>query len=65
MLKPFATKLPEETLNRLDELSRKTRVPKSRLLEQALGLLAAHYRQLDQDQLVGKKVREAERLQPA
>ena len=64
MLKPFATKLPEATLSTLDELSHKTRIPKSRLLEQALGLLMAHYRQLDQDQLVGKKIREADRLQP-
>ena len=65
MLKPFATKLREETLVRLDELAQKTRIPKSRLCEQAIELLVKHYRQLDQDLITGKKVREAERLQPA
>lgn len=64
MLKPFATKLPEETLVKLDELSRKSRIPKSRLLEQAIELLVEHYRQMNQDQLMGRKMRETERLQP-
>ena len=64
MLKPFATKLQLETLVKLDELSRKTRIPKSRLCEQAIELLMEHYQQLDQDLSTGKKVREAERLEP-
>ena len=64
MLKPFATKLTEETLVKLDELSRKSRIPKSRLLEQAIELLMEHYRQMNQDQLMGQKIRETERLQP-
>ena len=65
MLKPFATKLSLETLEKLDELSRKSRIPKSRLCEQAIELLMEHYRQRDSDLVLGKKVREAERLQPA
>jgi len=64
-LKPFATKLSEETLAKLDLLAQKTRVPKSRLCEQAIGLLVEHYRQIDSDLLLGQKVREGERLQPA
>ena len=64
MLKPFATKLTEETLAKLDELSQKTRIPKSRLCEQAVGLLVEHYRQMNQDRLMGQRIRETERLQP-
>ena len=64
MLKPFATKLTEETLAKLDELAQKTRIPKSRLLEQAIELLVEHYRQMNQDRLTGQKIRETERLQP-
>ena len=64
MLKPFATKLPAETLVKLDELSRKSRIPKSRLCEQAIKLLVEHYRQIDDDLEAGKKIRETERLQP-
>ena len=64
MLKPFATKLTEETLAKLDGLSQKTRIPKSRLCEQAIELLVEHYRQMNQDRLMGQKIRETERLQP-
>jgi predicted transcriptional regulator len=64
VLKPFATKLPAETLVKLDELSRKSRIPKSRLCEQAIELLLEHYRQIDEDLVAGKKMRETERLQP-
>ena len=63
-LKPFATKLTEETLSRLDTLAQKTRIPKSRLLEQAIGLLAEHYRQIDSDLVLAQKIREGDRLQP-
>ena len=63
MLKPFATKLHEETLAKLDELARKSRIPKSRLCEQAIYLLVEHYRQIDQDLVLGKKIRETEHLQ--
>ena len=64
MLKPFATKLTEETLVKLDELAQKTRIPKSRLCEQAIELLLEHYRQIDSDLVLAQKVREAERLAP-
>ena len=63
MLKPFGTKLSEETLRKLDELSHKSRIPKSRLLEQAIELLMEHYRELDHDLVTGRKVRETEKLQ--
>lgn len=65
MLKPFATKLREDTLGKLDELSQKSRIPKSRLLEQAIELLVKHYRQRDRDLVLGQKLRESEKLQPA
>jgi len=64
VLKPFATKLTEETLNKLDELSRKSRIPKSRLCEEAIELLVERYQQKDRDLILGQKIREAERLQP-
>jgi predicted transcriptional regulator len=64
VLKPFATKLHEETLVKLDELAQKTCIPKSRLLEHALELLIEHYKQIDQDLLLGQKMREAKRLEP-
>ena len=63
MLKPFATKLREETLVALHELAGKTRIPKSRLCEQAIELLIEHYRQIDQDLSLAQKVRETG-LQP-
>ena len=64
MLKPFATKLNETTLTTLDRLAQKTRIPKSRLVEQAIELLVEHYRQIDEDLTRAQKIREAERLQP-
>ena len=64
MLKPFATKLNESTLLRLDQLARKTRIPKSRLVEQAIELLVEHYQQIEEDLSRAQKIREAERLQP-
>lgn len=64
MLKPFATKLPEESLTQLDQLARKTRIPKSRLVEQAIELLVEHFRKIDSDLLLAQKIRETERLQP-
>ena len=63
-MKPFATKLQEGTLAQLDQLAHKTRIPKSRLVEQAIELLVEHYRQIDHDLVLAQKVREAERLQP-
>lgn len=65
MLKPFATKLPEATLIKLDQLAQKTRIPKARLCEQAIELLAEHFRQIDQDLILAQKIREGEKLQPA
>ncbi len=64
MLKPFATKLNETTLTKLDQLARKTRIPKSRLVEQAIEFLVEHYRQIDEDLVRAQKIREAESLQP-
>lgn len=64
MPKPFATKLREETLAALHELAQKTRIPKSRLCEQAIELLIEHYRQIDEDLSFAQKVRERGRLQP-
>ena len=64
MLKPFATKLTEETLAKLDELAQKTRIPKSRLLDQAIELLVEHHRQIASDLVLAQKIREAERLAP-
>ena len=64
MLKPFATKLNETTLLKLDQLAQKTRIPKSRLVEQAIELVMEHYRQIDQDLVLAQKVREAERFEP-
>ena len=61
MLKPFATKLPIETLIKLEGLAQKTRVPKSRLCEQAIDLLIEHYRQIDSDLVLAQKIREMER----
>jgi predicted DNA-binding protein len=61
MLKPFATKLPIETLIRLEELAQKTRIPKSRLCEQAIDLLVEHYRQIASDLSLAQKIRETER----
>lgn len=56
MLKPFATKLDEGILKKLDELAQKSRIPKSRLCHQALELLMEHYEQRE------KKLALAERL---
>ncbi len=64
MLKPFATKLHEEVLAKLDELAQKTRIPKSRLCEHAIELLVEHYKQIDHDLLLVQKMREAKQLEP-
>lgn len=64
MLKPFATKLNETTLTKLDQLSHKTRIPKSRLVEQAIELVMEHYHQIDQDLVLAQRIREAEKLEP-
>ncbi|HTL47355.1 MAG TPA: ribbon-helix-helix domain-containing protein [Verrucomicrobiae bacterium] len=56
MLKPFATKLDEAVLKKLDELAQKTRIPKSRLCHQAIELLVDHYDQRE------KKLALAERI---
>ena len=63
MLKPFATKLPLETLAKLDQLSQRSRIPKSRLCEQAIELLVHHYQQIDHDLSLAQKIREEERLE--
>ena len=64
MLKPFATKLQDTTLAKLDQLAQKTRIPKSRLVEQAIELLVMHYRQIDDDLHLAQKICDSERLQP-
>jgi predicted DNA-binding protein len=43
MLKPFNTKLKEEQIRLLDEISERTHIPKSRLVRQAIDLLIAEY----------------------
>ena len=63
MSKPFATKLNEETLLKLDTLAHKTRIPKSRLCEQAIDLLAEHYKQIEDDLSVAQKLREEKKLE--
>jgi predicted DNA-binding protein len=63
VLKPFATKLPLETLAKLDQLSQRSRIPKSRLCEQAIELLIHHYQQIDSELSLAQKVREGERLE--
>jgi len=60
MLKPFATKLDEMIIQKLDELSAKTQIPKSRLCRQAIELLAAHYDRLDEDLQIVERMRRGE-----
>ena len=60
MLKPFATKLDEKTIEKLDEIARKTQIPKSRLCRQAIDLLAAHYERIEQDIHLAARVRRNE-----
>ena len=60
MLKPFATKLDEKTIEKLDEIARKTQIPKSRLCRQAIDLLAAHYERIEQDIHLAERVRRNE-----
>ena len=49
MLKPFATKLDETIIEKLDKLARKTQIPKARLCRQAIELLDEHYDRLEED----------------
>lgn len=55
--------MPEETLDKLNQLAQKTGIPKSRLCKQAIDLLAERYRQIDEDLVLAQKVREAEQLE--
>ncbi len=48
MLKPFATKLDESIISKLDDIARKTQIPKSRLCRQAIEMLAEHYERLEE-----------------
>ncbi len=63
MLKPFATKLEEEIISKLDEISEKTQIPKSRLCRQAIELLAAHYERVEADLHLAERVRRGEMLE--
>jgi len=68
MLKPFATKLDETTIEKLDSLSKRTQIPKSRLCRQAIDLLAAHYDKVNQDLQLAERMRNRESphvVQPA
>lgn len=65
MLKPFATKLDEEVIAKLDTLAQKTQIPKSRLCRQAIELLAAHYERLEEDLQIAEQIRRGEPLTPA
>ena len=60
MLKPFATKLDEEVLTKLDQLSEKTQIPKSRLCKQAIELLIAHHERLVENLELAEKMRTQE-----
>lgn len=62
MLKPFATKLDEKILDKLDDISRKTQIPKSRLCRQAIELLAAHYDRLEENLEFAERMRTQEPL---
>ena len=62
MLKPFATKLDESILIKLDELSEKTRIPKSRLCRQAIELLIAHYERVEENLEFAEKMRNQDSL---
>lgn len=60
MLKPFATKLDEKVIKKLDEIAQKTQIPKSRLCRQAIELLAAHYERLEENVHLGERFRQRE-----
>ncbi len=60
MLKPFATKLDQSILAKLDELAEKTQIPKSRLCRQAIELLVAHYEQMEADLEFAERMRSQE-----
>lgn len=60
MLKPFATKLDEKIIDKLDQIAQKTQIPKSRLCRQAIELLAAHYDRVEENISLGEKVRQRE-----
>lgn len=62
MLKPFATKLDEEILVKLDELSERTQIPKSRLCKQAIELLMAHYERREENLEFAERMRNQESL---
>ena len=69
MLKPFATKLDEEVLSKLDKIAEKTRIPKSRLCRQAIELLAEHYERMEEDLHLAEEIRRGNKtlntLEPA
>jgi len=60
MLKPFATKLDEAVLKQLDELARKTRIPKSRLCHQAIEMLVGHYEEQGRKLALGERLYQEE-----
>ena len=60
MLKPFATKLDEKVIEKLDQLAQKTQIPKARLCKQAIELLAAHYERLEENLHLAERLRQRE-----
>ena len=62
VLKPFATKLDEKVIEKLDEIAHKTQIPKSRLCRQAIELLAAHYERIEENIHLAERVRQSETL---
>lgn len=62
MLKPFATKLDDSILQKLDELSVKTQIPKARLCKQAMELLFSHYERVEQNLELAERIRSQELL---
>lgn len=64
VLKPFATKLDEKVIEVLDQLARKTQIPKARLCRQAIEMLAAHYERQEEDLQLGETLRQSAQALP-
>lgn len=61
MLKPFATKLDEKTIETLDNIAKKTQIPKARLCRKAIELLATHYEEVEESFQLGEEMRRKEK----
>ena len=65
MLKPFATKLDESIIAKLDDIARKTQIPKSRLCRQAIEMLAEHYERLEENLAKVEQMNQRDAVTPA